>query len=284
MVANDALIAALLDRAAAVGVHAMMPERIEGFEIGPTAVSLRLASGDRLQTTLLVAADGARSRLRALAGIGVLRRDYHRVGIVATVAHAHPHHGRADEHFLPAGPFARLPLTDDAEGRHRSSLVWTEHPEVAERLLADDPSFRAGLEQRLGLRLGAIEPLDRPRAHPLALAIAHDFVRPRFALIGDAAHAVHPIAGQGLNLGLRDVAVLAETVIEARRLGLDPGDGAVLAGYRRRRRSPDLGGLRAIRDLGLGLVDRSPSSKRWLIREAAGFGGSVPRLLRGEPL
>jgi 2-octaprenyl-6-methoxyphenol hydroxylase len=296
------MVEALLARAAALGVEAMMPERVEGFTEGPGATEVRLASGRSVAARLLVAADGVRSRLRARAGIRTLTWDYGQSGIVVTVAHARPHHGRAEEHFLPAGPFAILPLADDAEGRHRSSLVWTERTTTADRLVAgDDFVFGLELERRFGLHLGALAPLGRPRAFPLGLTLARDFVRPRFALIGDAAHGIHPIAGQGLNIGFRDVAALAEVIVEARRLGLDPGALDVLRRYERWRRfdavemgvvtdllnrlfSNDLGPLRLVRDLGLGVVDRMAWLKRRFIHEAAGIGGDTPRLLRGEPI
>jgi 2-octaprenyl-6-methoxyphenol hydroxylase len=302
MVPNAVMVEALLARAARLGVDLMMPERVEGFTTGPGIAEVRFASGRRATTGLLVAADGVRSRLRALAGIRTLSWDYGQSGIVVTVAHARPHHGRAEEHFLPAGPFAVLPLGDDADGRHRSSLVWTERTTAADRLIAgDDFVFALELERRFGLHLGALTPLGRPRAFPLGLTLARDFVRPRFALVGDAAHGIHPIAGQGLNIGFRDVAALAEVIVEARRLGLDPGALDVLRRYERWRRfdavemgvvtdllnrlfSNDLGPLRLVRDLGLGMVDRMAWLKRRFIHEAAGIGRDTPRLLRGEPI
>jgi 2-octaprenyl-6-methoxyphenol hydroxylase len=218
------------------------------------------------------------------------------------VIHERPHDGRAEEHFLPAGPFAMLPLIDDANGRHRSSLVWTEPPEVAERLVKGDPLvFRVELERRFGHRLGAIEVAGKPLAFPLGVTLAREFVRPRFALVGDAAHSIHPIAGQGLNLGYRDVAALAETLVEAHRLGLDVGSLTVLERYQRWRRydttemalatdglnalfANDNAALRIIRDVGLGMVDRLPSLKAFFIREASGDGERSPRLLRGEAI
>ena len=301
MVPDALLVATLLDRAEAAGVEILMPEKVESFELHDTAARVRLAGGREIGTRLLVAADGARSRLRDLAAIGIVRFDYGQSGIVTTIAHERPHGGRAEEHFLPSGPFAILPLTDD-DGRHRSSLVWSEVTETANRLIAgDDFTFRLELERRFGHHLGAIEPLSEPRAFPLGLTLARDFVKTRFALVGDAAHGVHPIAGQGLNIGLRDVAALAEIVVDARRLGLDPGRFETLETYQRRRRfdavemgvvtdglnrlfSNDLGALRALRDFGLGLVDRMPRVKAHFIQEAAGLSGEVPRLMRGEAI
>lgn len=302
MVPNATLVAALVAAAVEAGVTLLRPERVVGFQVDEARTTVRLASGGDLAAGLLVAADGVRSSLRDLAGIRTVRWDYGQAGIVTTIAHARPHGGRAEEHFLPAGPFAVLPLTDDAAGRHRSSLVWSERAAVAERLVAGDPfTFRLELERRFGHHLGTLEPLAPPRSFPLGLTLARDFVRPRFALVGDAAHGIHPIAGQGLNIGFRDVAALAEVVVEAHRLGLDPGRIDVLGRYERWRRfdavemglvtdvlnrlfSNDLGPLRALRDLGLGLVDRLPTLKRRFIREAAGVDGALPRLLAGEPI
>lgn len=256
-----------------------------------------LANGARYRVRLLVAADGSRSKLRTRAGIKNVSWSYGQSGIVATIGHERDHEGRAVQHFLAGGPFAILPLA----GR-RSSIVWTEPIAEAERLVAlPRAEFQAELERRFGLKLGEIEVLSPPRAYPLGFSISRSFVAERFALVGDAAHLVHPIAGQGLNLGLRDVAALAECVAEAARLGLDPGTPEVLARYERWRRfdtmamgfsmdalnrlfSNDSEALRLLRDLGLGLVDRALPLKRFLAAEAAGLTGEVPRLLRGEAL
>ncbi len=181
---------------------------------------------------LLVAADGARSRLRERAGIATHGWDYDQSGIVVTVGHEREHHGRAEEHFLPAGPFAILPLTGK-----RSSLVWTESRNEAARITAlDEDEFHAELEKRFGLHLGEIKALDRPRAFPLGYFVARSFIAERLALVGDAAHVIHPIAGQGLNMGLKDVAALAEVVVDAARLGMDLGQADVLDRYQRWRR------------------------------------------------
>lgn len=302
MVPNAVMVEALLAHAEAAGVVLAMPDGVTAFDESESTTTVRLASGTVLTTKLLVAADGVRSRLRDLAGIGTVRWDYDQSGIVTTVAHERQHGGRAEEHFLPSGPFAILPLADDAEGRHRSSLVWTEKTAAADRLCAgDDFTFRLELERRFGHHLGALEPLAKPRAFPLGLTLARDFVRSRFALVGDAAHGIHPIAGQGLNIGFRDVAALAEVIVEARRLGLDPGRIEVLERYQTWRRfdafemgvvtdvlnhlfSNDIAPLRAVRDIGLGLVDRLATLKSRFISEAAGVGGAIPRLLRGEAI
>ena len=297
MVMNDALVGALRDAALNSDVAVVAPGAVVDFDVSPSTVAVRLKNGASLRGKLLVAADGVRSRLRGLAGIGTVKWSYDQAGIVITVAHERPHHGRAVEHFLPGGPFAILPLPGN-----RSSLVWSERTDLAERLIDGDPDFFAfELDRRFGHQLGSIEPLGKPRAFPLGLTLAREFVRPRFALAGDSAHGIHPIAGQGLNLGLRDVAALAETVVEARRLGFDIGAIDVLERYQAWRRfdtvemgattdvlnrlfSNDNPVLRLARDVGLGLVDRVPAMKRHFIREASGAGGELPRLMRGEAI
>lgn len=297
MVPNGAMAVAVDEMAAARGVVLRAPESVVDFEADAHGVDVELAGGGRLRTRLLVAADGVRSQLRGLAGIGVVRHDYGQSGIVTTVAHERPHGGRAVEHFLPSGPFAILPLKGD-----RSSIVWTEPTAEANRLVGlDEFTFEVELERRFGRLLGAIRPEGRRAAYPLGLVLARSFVAPRFALAGDAAHGIHPIAGQGINLGFRDAAALAEVVVEARRLGLDPGGADVLARYERWRRfdtlqmglvtdvlnglfRTDFDPLRLARDVGLGLVDRLPGLKKRFIREAAGLAGDLPRLMRGEAI
>lgn len=297
MVPNGQMVAALSRRAEALGVELIAPDGVRDFAVGTGMVEVELASGTRRRARLLVAADGVRSRLRDLAGIQTVRWEYDQSGIVTTVRHERPHHGRAVEHFLPSGPFAILPLTGD-----RSSLVWSEKRVEAERLVkGDDFTFELELERRFGHQLGKIT-LEGPRhAFPLGLTLARSFVRPRLALAGDAAHGIHPIAGQGLNLGFKDVAALAEVLVEARRLGQDVGALDVLERYERWRRfdtfqmgavtdvlnrlfSNDMDGVRAVRDVGLGLVDRMPSLKKFFIRQAAGLQGAAPRLLTGQPI
>jgi 2-octaprenyl-6-methoxyphenol hydroxylase len=295
MVPNGAMVSALGAAAEAAGVTMIAPEQARDFSVGQGQVTVTLASGRRIEGQLLVAADGVRSRLRGLAGIRVTRWDYGQSGIVTTIAHDRPHEGRAEEHFLPAGPFATLPL----KGGHRSSLVWSERTEVADRLVrGDDVVFEAELVRRLGHHLGEVRVAGPRAAYPLGLTLARDFVRPRFALVGDAAHGIHPIAGQGLNLGFRDVAALGEVLADALRIGRDPGAVDVLEAYERWRRfdtwqmaavtdvlnrlfSNDVGPLRSLRDIGLGLVDRLPRLKRAFIGEAAGEAGGQPKLLRG---
>lgn len=278
------------------------PRGIRRFSVDGPGVEVGFADGGALRAALLVAADGARSKLREQAGIGWVGWSYKQSGIVATIGHERPHHGRAVEHFMPSGPFAILPLADGGTLGHRSSIVWTERTEnVAPLLSLDSEDLLAEIETRFGLELGAIALETPASAYPLGFGVARRFVDARFALLGDAAHLVHPIAGQGLNLGLKDVAALAEVIVDAARLGLDPGSLEVLEAYEKARRfdtvamgafmdgmnrlfSNDATPLRLARDLGLGLVDRLPGLKRFFIREAAGVGARAPRLMRGEAL
>jgi 2-octaprenyl-6-methoxyphenol hydroxylase len=260
-------------------------------------IEARLADGRRIAARLLVAADGKESRLREEAKIPALRWSYPQAGIVATLAHERPHEGVAHEHFLPSGPFAVLPMTGS-----RSSLVWTERRDLAPAMMdLDAKSFAAEIERRFGLSLGRIELIGRRWSYPLDFVHAARYVDLRLALIGDAAHAIHPIAGQGLNLGLRDVAALAEAVVDAARLGLDPGGAEALKRYELWRRfdslavatvtdglnrlfSNDLAPLRLARDLGLAAVERMPALKRFFMRTAMDGMGALPRLARGERL
>jgi 2-octaprenyl-6-methoxyphenol hydroxylase len=295
MIENVRLIAALLAAARREGV-CLEPRAVTGFT--PAANGVRVIVGDRVvNAQLLVAADGARSRLRALANIPTYGWSYGQAAIVTTVGHERDHEGRAVEHFLPAGPFAILPLS----GR-RSSIVWTQDRQFAEHLMGlSDAAFLTELEGRFGHELGEIRVIGPRRSYPLAYAVARSFTAERLALVGDAAHVIHPIAGQGLNLGLRDIAALAEAIADAARLGLDSGSQDVLTRYQRWRRfdtmamgvatdalnrlfSNQSAVLRLIRDVGLGLVDRQADLKELLIREAAGLVGEVPRLMRGEAL
>jgi 2-octaprenyl-6-methoxyphenol hydroxylase len=302
MVEGGTLTAAILMVCREAGV-VLKAAGVDGFESDASAVRVRIAGEEALEASLLVAADGARSRLREAAGIAWIHWPYRQSGIVATIAHERDHEGQAVEHFLPSGPFAILPLMPGGSLGHRSSIVWTERSDRVPALLASEgASFVEELEQRFGHQLGRIAVETKPQAFPLSFGVARRFVGERLALLGDAAHVIHPIAGQGLNLGLHDAAALAEVVADALRLGLDPGHGATLDEYERARRlditamgavtdglnrlfSNDLLPVRLARDLGLGLVDRMPALKRFFIREAAGLSGrAAPRLLRGEAL
>jgi 2-octaprenyl-6-methoxyphenol hydroxylase len=291
-VSAQALLNAVKDK-----ISVIAPAEISGFAADSQAGTLTLADGRVLSAPLVVAADGGNSTLRRMADIGVLGHDYGQSGLVATIAHELPHEGVAYEHFRPAGPFASLPLSGD-----RSSLVWTERTADVPRFMAMDPATLAlEIENVMGSTLGAVTLEDQLMAFPLRLQIAREFVGQRLALIGDAAHVVHPIAGQGLNLGLKDVAALAEVVVDAIRLGLDHGSEPVLARYQGWRRldtvgmaamtdslnrlfSNDVAPVRALRDFGLGLVDRAGPVKSALIRTASGVSNSGPKLLSGLPL
>src|SRR3954451_17757102 len=296
MVENRKLIDALVARAEAEGIE-LRATAVTSYDARIEGVDVILADGSSVEASLLIAADGARSKLRERAGIATYGWDYNQSGIVVTVGHERDHHGRAEEHFLPAGPFAILPLTGK-----RSSLVWTEKRAEAARIIAlSEDEFHGELEQRFGLHLGEIRALDKPRAFPLGYFVARSFIGERLALVGDAAHVIHPIAGQGLNMGLKDVAALAEVVVDAARLGMDLGQADVLERYQRWRRFDTMAMgvatnalnflfsnnsklLRTVRDIGLGLVDRAPPLKSLFIRQAAGLAGEVPRLLKGEAL
>jgi 2-octaprenyl-6-methoxyphenol hydroxylase len=301
MIENAALLAALVEKAKDEGVT-LRTAAVADLAFTNDRVSVRLSDGDTLAAGLLIAADGARSAIRERAGIASQGFSYGQSAIVATVAHERDHRGRAEEHFLPAGPFAILPLKRDPSVGHRSSIVWTEQAHEAARIVAlPDAEFHAELERRFGLHLGEIRVVGPRRVHPLGLSVARTFIADRLALVGDAAHVIHPIAGQGLNMGLKDVAALAEVIVDAARLGLDPGSLAVLERYQRWRRfdtvamgiatdglnrlfSNQSDVLRLVRDVGLGVVDRLPALKHLFIREAAGLVGEVPKLLRGEAL
>ncbi len=298
MLPNTALNGALRARAQALGIDIRQATAVSGIDRQMAAIRVALTGGGAVDARLLIACDGVRSTIRDMAGIHTVHWDYGQSGIVATVAHERPHEGRAEEHFLPSGPFAILPLKGN-----RSSLVWTEPTREAERLVnADEMLFDHELEQRFGQKLGALTVEGGRRAFPLGLTLARDFVKPRIALAGDAAHGIHPIAGQGLNLGFKDAAALAETIVEADRLGLDIGALDVLETYQRWRRfdtvqmgittdvlnrlfSNDNPLLRAARSFGLSLVDRAPPLKDFFIGQAAGLSrGPSPRLLKGEPI
>ena len=296
MVPNRALTAALLE-AAQARVEFIAPAEIAGSSADGALASVSLKDGRTLRAPLLIAADGAMSGLRQMAGIGVVSHDYRQAGVVTTITHELPHEGVAYEHFRPAGPFASLPLSGN-----RSSLVWTESTAEAARLKALPlEQAAAEIEAAMGSSLGRVTVEESLQSFPLRLQLARSFVAPRLAIVGDAAHVIHPLAGQGLNLGLKDVAALSEAVIDALRLGLDHGGADVLARYQASRRldtalmaavtdslnrlfSNDFAPLRALRDVGLGLVDRVAPVKSALIGRAAGLESNGPRLTRGLPL
>lgn len=302
IVENRAIRRALLARVASLpAITHLTPAMVLELVRTPGGVSATLDNGVRVTAQLAVAADGKASPTRAAAGIPVTEWIYPQTGIVCTIGHELPHDGVAHEHFLPSGPFAVLPMTTTAEG-HRSSIVWTERTELAPAMMAlSRKAAAAEIMRRFGDSLGRIRVPGKRWTYPLKLMHAARYVDARLALVGDAGHVIHPIAGQGLNLGLRDVAALAESVVDARRLGLDVGQADVLARYERWRRfdtmmllavtdslnrlfSNDVALIRLARDMGLAAVDRLPPLKRLFMRHAMGLVGDLPRLVRGERL
>ena len=294
IVPADALRNALLDAAGQTpNIAIIAPATVQGCERLSTGVTVTLQGGTLVHANLLVAADGAKSPLRAAAGIRTVDWSTSQVGLVTTVEHERPHGGRAVQHFLPDGPFAMLPLIGN-----RTCVTWTENAARGREIAAlDATAFSAELERRFGYKLGALQTVGPLALWPLEFHVARTLIARRFALIGDAARSVHPLAGQGLNLGLRDVAALAEAIVDAMRLGLEPADTTALERYELWRRfdssaaaaafgalnsvfSNDSMLLRTVRGVGLGLVDRIPALKQLLVMEAAGLTGDVPRLMQ----
>jgi 2-octaprenyl-6-methoxyphenol hydroxylase len=298
MVEDRFLRPALLDAISA----SPLAEHRAGAEVvaqdaGSGAVTVTLSSGETLSARLLVGADGRSSGVARRAGIRRTGWGYGQTALVCAVAHEKPHRGVAHQFFMPSGPLAILPLPGN-----RSSIVWSERSGTAAALAAlDDAAFLEALRPRFGDFLGEIRLEGDRFGYPLGLSLADALVAPRVALVGDAAHGIHPIAGQGLNLGFRDVGALAEVLTLARRRGEDIGAPDVLERYQRWRRfdtaalavatdafnrlfSNDNPLLRGIRDLGMGLINAMPGARRALIREAAGLTGDLPRLMRGLPV
>ena len=252
---------------------------------------VHIAGGPTIACRLVVAAEGRQSPLREQAGIPVTRLPYRQTGIVCAIAHERPHHNIALEHFLPSGPFARLPMNGTDGAPHVSAIVWTERDDVAPRMLAlDDDALARQIARRMGDHLGAVRLLGRRWHYPLSAQHAHRYFDTRLVLVGDAAHGIHPIAGQGLNLGFRDVGELARLLIGAHAAGADLGAPDLLLRYQRGRRpdnllmlaatdaldrlfSTDFPPVRLIRDLGLGAVQRLPGLKRVFMRQAMGLTG-----------
>jgi 2-octaprenyl-6-methoxyphenol hydroxylase len=297
MLENRHIRAGLAEAVQAAGIQVLAPARVARAEAGPRAVSVTLADGRVLTAPLVVGAEGRGSVIREEAGIGSIGWDYRQVGVVATVKLERPHEGVAHEFFLPSGPFAILPLTGD-----RASLVWTESTSRGAALKTARPEvFHAHLQRRFGEFLGAATREGPVFTYPLSLQLAERLTAPRVALLGDAAHGVHPIAGQGLNLGLKGAAALAETIVEAARLGEDIGSEAVLERYAAWRRfdtatlsagmdlfvrlfSNDNPLLRLARGAGMAAVNRIGPARIFFMQEAGGAVGDLPRLLRGEAL
>lgn len=268
-------------------------DSVESYVVEGACVKAQLASGTTLEGSLIVAADGRLSSLRSQTGLPHRVVEYGQTAIVCTVAHSNPHHGVALERFLPSGPFAVLPMT-----QQRSCIVWTEKTEYAPHILAlSDEQFNEELAKRMGAYWGTPEVVGKRHAYPLRLMFAKEMVAERFALIGDAAHGIHPIAGQGVNLGYRDVAAMVELLGKHHALGLDIGESDILERYARWRRgdsvsmtaftdildrlfSNDIPGIRLARRLGLGIVNRTPMLKKRLMMRAMGVAGNVPEMLR----
>jgi 2-octaprenyl-6-methoxyphenol hydroxylase len=307
IVENRVTRIALLARAQhCANLKHLAPHMVTALDLASDAARVTLQDGSVLTAQLVVAADGKQSALRRMAGIAAREFGYSQTAIVCTVTHEKPHNGVAHEHFLPAGPFAMLPMTDeirtDGTVRHRSSIVWSEDPRLVPMLLQlDDDAFGKEIERRFGSSLGQVRPLGLRFSYPLTMVLADTYVRPRFALTGDAAHGIHPIAGQGFNLGVRDVAALAEVLVDAARAGLDLGAMEVLDRYARWRRfdnlmlstfmdgltrlfSNDFAPLRIARDLGFAIFNRTMPLKRLAMRHAMGIVGKLPRLVQGRPL
>lgn len=273
------------------------PDRLVSLERTSDGVVATLEGGDTVLARLVIGADGRGSEIRQRAGIALTSWSYKQHGIVCTVEHDKPHDNVAHEHFLPAGPFAILPLMGN-----QSCIVWTEKSHLTPAMMAlDEDAFNAELSERFGDFLGDVRVIGKRWSYPLSLQFANRTTDERLVLIADAAHGMHPIAGQGLNMGLRDVAALAEVLIDARRLGLDVGAATTLEHYERWRRfdntlmlamtdvlnrlfSNDIAPVRLARDLGLGIVNKIPPLKRLFMRHAMGLVGDLPRLMRGQPL
>ncbi|WP_420012358.1 FAD-dependent monooxygenase [Tateyamaria sp.] len=298
MVQDRHLRRALLDAMAATeGVTHLSGETVTGQTVIPGGIGVTLASGKTLTGALLVGADGRGSGTATRAGIKRTGRGYGQTALVCAIAHEKPHHGIAHQFFMPPGPLAILPLPGNV-----SSIVWSESAENAAAFHAlSDAEYLTMLRPRFGDFLGEIGLTGKRYTYPLSLSLADRLISDRMALIGDAAHGVHPIAGQGLNAGMRDIAALAEVITDAIRRGEDPGSIAVLTRYEEWRRfdntalamatdafnrlfSNDSALLRGVRDVGMGVINALPGLRRGFIREAAGLTGELPRLMQGRPL
>ncbi len=295
MVENRHIRAALLKRAEAVTDYLTLlaPAKVDQIVRDSHSVEVSLEGGDVWRAPLLVAADGKRSKIRADAGITVIETSYKQAALVCTIEHELPHEGLALERFLPAGPFAALPMQNN-----RSALVWTEPEDSAPAMLAlPDEEFHAQIRERLGDYLGNFKTTGKRFSYPLHLILATRYIDTRLALIGDAAHAIHPIAGQGVNVGFRDVAVLTELIADALRLGLDIGSQNLLEHYQRWRRfdsmsmgaitdiinrlfSNDISVVRIARRTGLALVNSAPPLKRFFMWHAMGLLGDLPKMMQ----
>jgi 2-octaprenyl-6-methoxyphenol hydroxylase len=278
-------------------IKVLAPESVSAVERSKSSAKVTLSSGAVITSKLLLGIDGRQSFVRRNAGIPVSHFSYGQIGIVCSIEHEHSHCGIAHERFLPSGPFAILPLTGN-----RSSLVWTEKEHLKDTIMGlSDRAFNAEVKRRVGDFLGEVNVIGGRWAYPLTLQFSDTYIDTRMALIGDAAHAIHPIAGQGLNMGLRDVAALLETIADSMHVGLDIGSDQTLQKYQEWRRfdnasligvtdilnrlfSNDISPIKFARDAGLAIVDQIPPLKNFFMSHARGTVGELPKLLQGEPL
>lgn len=271
------------------------PAKVTRFEQNDSHVSIDLDNGQTLTASLLIAADGRHSQMRDMVGIPLTKWSYHQNAIVCMIEHELPHYGVAHEHFLPSGPFAILPMQGN-----RSSVVWSLKEDLSPALMAMSPKdFAAAMQEKFGDSLGTIKLSSQRWCYPLGVQLANTYIDKRFAMIADAAHVIHPIAGQGLNMGLRDVAALTECLMDSYRLGLDIGGHTTLERYQKWRRfdnlslvvvtdsltrlfSNDIRPLKFLRDSGLGILNSIPTAKKFLMKHAIGMMGDLPKLVAGE--
>lgn len=302
IVENRHLRAALYQAVKKSGAQHVAPAAVTDFSRDDDGVNVHLADGRILRAPLVVGADGRQSFTRDWMDVGTRGWTYKQRAIVCTVIHGNPHNNVAIEHFRPEGPFAVLPMADDDNGNHRSSVVWTEHGSGNHSALDyDDTTFNAALGARFPDWYGAVKLNGGRFSYPLGLVHAHNYIAPRMALVADAAHGIHPIAGQGLNLGLRDIALLAELLVDAKRAGTDYGSDAVLQEYQRRRRpdnmamaaatdtlnrlfSNNVPPVRILRQIGLRLVQKTTPARKFFMRQAMGATGALPKIIRGEKI
>lgn len=299
IVENRRLRAALYQKISSLkNARHIAPARVQDFDVRENDVQVVLHDGRKLTAALVIGADGRKSFTREWMGIATRGWSYRQRGIACIVNHDNPHGNVAVEDFRSEGPFAILPMADDTNGRHRSSIVWTEHCKENDSCLYwDEKTFNTALAERFPLSYGNVRLAGKKFSYPLSLAHAQKYIGPRMALVADAAHGIHPIAGQGLNLGLRDIAVLAELLTAAKKSGEDCGSERLLRDYERARRfdnmamaaatdalnklfSNDLAALRLIRKLGLRAIQKIPVAQRFLMKQAMGVSGRMPTLVR----